>query len=62
MKNKNDRKNGTEDEFLAAARRAFKRVARQLRLENGRLGLPLISAKNGRVYLIRSKSLGPASR
>lgn len=53
MKNKNGRENGTEDEFLAAARRAFKRVARQLRLENARLGLPLISAKNGRVRLIR---------
>jgi len=53
VKNKNGRENGTEDEFLAAARRAFKRVARQLRLENARLGLPLISAKNGRVRLIR---------
>jgi hypothetical protein len=62
VKNKNGRKNGADDEFLAAARRAFNRVARQLRLENGRLGLPLISAKNGRVYLIRSKSLGTAAR
>ena len=55
MKNKNGRVHGTDDEFLAAARRAFKRVARQLRLENARLGLPLISAKNGRLWLLRRK-------
>ena len=35
-------KNTADDEFLAAARRAFKRVARQLRSENRRLKLPLI--------------------
>ena len=42
-----------EDEFLAGARRAFKRVARRLRIENRRLGLPLITSENGRVRLIR---------
>lgn len=52
MKDKISRENGSDDEFIAAARRAFKRVARQLRIENRRLGLPLISAKNGRVRLI----------
>ena len=41
-----------EDEFLAGARRAFKRVARRLRIQNGRLSLPLITAENGRVRLI----------
>jgi hypothetical protein len=54
--------NVTDDEFLAAARRAFKRVARQLRLENGRLGLPLIAGKNGRVCLIRSAEFRASSR
>jgi hypothetical protein len=53
MKSENKRKNGVEDEFLAGARRAFKRVARQLRTENGTLGLPLITAKKGRVYVVR---------
>ncbi len=37
---------------LASARRAFARVARQLRAENRRLGLPLIAVKNGRVRLV----------
>ena len=54
MKDKgNTRTQKAEDEFLAGARRAFKRVARRLRIENGRLGLPLITAENGRVRLIR---------
>ncbi len=53
MKDKdNTRTQVAEDEFLAGARRAFKRVARRLRIENGRLGLPLITAENGRVRLI----------
>ena len=52
MKNKNTRTQMAADEFLAGARRAFRRVARRLRKENGRLGLPLITAENGRVRLI----------
>ena len=51
MKNKNTRTQMAEDEFLAGARRAFRRVARRLRKENDRLGLPLITAENGRVRL-----------
>jgi hypothetical protein len=31
--------NGKKDDFIAPARRAFCRVARQLRAENARLGL-----------------------
>lgn len=31
-----------KDDFIAPARRAFRRVARQVREENSRLGLPLI--------------------
>jgi hypothetical protein len=52
IKNNNDDKHRIEDEFVHAARRAFKRVARRLRIEHRRLGLPLISARNGRVHLI----------
>ncbi len=53
MKDKsNTRTQMADDEFLAGARRAFKRVARRLRIENARLGLPLITAENGRVRLI----------
>jgi hypothetical protein len=62
VKNKDGRKNGSDDEFIAAARRAFKRVARQLRIENRRLGLPLISAKNGRVHLVRANGSGSSAR
>ena len=40
------------DEFIAGARRALLRACRKVRRENQRLGLPLISAKNGRVRLI----------
>jgi hypothetical protein len=32
----------THDDFIAPAQRAFRRVARQLRAEHARLGLPLI--------------------
>ncbi len=53
MKDKgNTRTRNPDDEFIAGARRAFKRVARRLRIENGRLGLPLITAETGRVRLI----------
>ncbi len=52
MKKQVERKSHPEDEFIASARRAFKRVARKLRAENRRLGLPLIAAKDGRVLLV----------
>lgn len=32
----------TQDDFITPARRAFRRVARKLRAENDRLGLPLV--------------------
>jgi hypothetical protein len=31
----------TKDDFIAPARRAFRRVARKLRAENAQMGLPL---------------------
>ena len=40
------------DDFIAPARRAFRRVARQLRAENVRLGLPLIVGESGKVKLV----------
>jgi hypothetical protein len=41
------------DDFIASARRAFRRVARQVRLENARLGLPLILGEENRVRRVR---------
>ncbi len=52
MKKGMRRMSETEDEFIASARRAFKRVARKLRAENQLLGLPLVAGKNGRVLLV----------
>ena len=53
MKNSNGHRK--KDDFIAPAKRAFRRVARQLRAENARLGLPLIFGENGRVRLVRVK-------
>jgi hypothetical protein len=45
------RQNGkpASDDFIAPAKRAFRRVARRLRTENARLGLPLILGEQGKV-------------
>lgn len=48
-----------EREFLAPARRAFRRVARKLRAENARLGLPLVVGIGNRVEYVPVK---PARR
>jgi hypothetical protein len=45
-----------DDDFLAPARRAFRRVARQLRAENVRLGLPLIVGQGGRVKRVNPRA------
>lgn len=37
-----------QDDFIAPARRALRRAARNVRAENRRLGLPLITRKNGK--------------
>ncbi|MEQ2010384.1 MAG: hypothetical protein ABMA26_26660 [Limisphaerales bacterium] len=42
-------------EFLAPARRAFARVARKLREENARLGLPLVVGVGNRVVYVPVK-------
>lgn len=41
------------DDFIAPARRAFRRVAKKLRAENARFGLPLITGEDGRVKLVQ---------
>ena len=46
---KNGKKTRRRDNFIAPAARAFRRVARRLRAENARLGLPLIVGENGKV-------------
>jgi hypothetical protein len=41
--------------FVARAERAFRRVARELRAENARLGLPLVLGEKGQVRFVRGK-------
>lgn len=43
------------DDFIAPAKRAFRRVAVRVRAENAKLNLPLIVGDNGRVKRVRSK-------
>jgi hypothetical protein len=52
---KNGNGHHKKDDFIAPARRAFRRVARQLRAENARLGLPLILGDKGHVRLVRAR-------
>ena len=52
---KNGNGHSKNDDFIAPARRAFRRVARQLRAENARLGLPLILGEKNRVRLVRPR-------
>lgn len=42
---------GKKDDFTAPARRAFRRVARQLRAESAKFGTPLVFGENGKVCL-----------
>ena len=55
MKSRNNGRR-KKDDFIAPAQRAFRRVARQLRAEHARLGLPLIFGDNGRVRLVRVRA------
>jgi hypothetical protein len=52
---KNGNGHHKKDDFIAPARRAFRRVARQLRAENARLGLPLVLGEKGHVRLVRAR-------
>jgi hypothetical protein len=52
----------SEDDFIAPARRAFRRVARRLRAENKRLGLPLIIGDKGRIRRVSLKGSSSSDR
>jgi hypothetical protein len=52
---KNGNGHSKKDDFIAPARRAFRRVARQIRSEHAKLGLPLVFGENGRVRLVRAR-------
>jgi hypothetical protein len=52
---KNGNGHPKKDDFIAPARRAFRRVARQIRSEHAKLGLPLVFGENGRVRLVRAR-------
>jgi len=43
------RKSKAQDDLIAPVRRAMNRAARKARAENRRLGLPVITWKNGKV-------------
>ena len=47
--------NPTQEDFIAPARRAFHRVARKLRAENDRLGLPLVVTAGNRLNGLRQR-------
>jgi hypothetical protein len=50
MKNKNG--HHKKEDFIAPARRAFRRVARQLRAEHAKSGMPLVFGEKGKVRLV----------
>lgn len=52
---KNGNGHSKKDNFIAPARRAFRRVGRQLRTENARLGLPLILGEKNHVRFVRAR-------
>lgn len=59
---RNGSKNRERDAFIAPAQRAFRRVARRLRAENARLGLPLIVGENGKLRLVKVNVAGTSAR
>ena len=59
---KNGSKSRERDAFIAHAQRAFRRVARRLRAENARLGLPLIVGENGKIRLVKLNAARASAR
>jgi len=53
---KKRRQSRSKDDFIASARRALRRAARKARQENRRLGLRLITFKNGKAAGLRKRS------
>ncbi len=51
---KNDKEHRQKDDFIAPAKRAFRRVARQIRVEHAKLGLPLVLGELGHVRLVET--------
>ncbi|MBM3859251.1 MAG: hypothetical protein FJ395_06330 [Verrucomicrobia bacterium] len=49
---KNNKPQQKQDDFIAPAKRAFRRVARQIRAEHAKLGLPLVVGENGHVRFL----------
>jgi hypothetical protein len=52
MNMKNSGGHQKKDDFITPARRAFRRVARQLRAEHAKSGMPLIFGEKGKVRLV----------
>jgi hypothetical protein len=46
------------DDFIAPAKRAFRRVATRVRAENAKLNLPLIIGEKGRLKRVPAKPAG----
>ena len=57
---KSKRKTRQREDFIAPAQRAFHRVARRLRAENARLGLPIIVGEKGRVRMVNVNVARPS--
>ena len=49
---KNGNGHHKKDDFIAPAKRAFRRVARQIRAEHKKFGLPLVLGDKGHVRLV----------
>ena len=54
------RKTRQREDFIAPARRAFHHVARRLRAENARLGLPIIAGENRKVRMVKVSATRPS--
>jgi hypothetical protein len=52
MSMKNSGGHQKKDDFITPARRAFRRIARQLRAEHAKSGMPLIFGEKGKVRLV----------
>ncbi len=59
---RNGKKSRERGAFIAPAQRAFRRVARRLRAENARLGLPLIVGENGKIRLVKVQAARSPAR
>ena len=51
---KNGKTHAKKDDFIAPARRAFRRVARTIRTEHAKLGLPLVFGVKGHVKFVET--------